>query len=192
MTFCRYIKELADRLNSLESQLNPNVHMNQPDASYMQPGSLDPGRQRLGDQQDFSTPPQAHMSRKRTFSMSERGSTSRERDVARGATDQLSALDMLMNLYPGAQRGGTRGGSVAGMGDLAGYFRSDSPPKDGESSLAGQEKPLSPGASGFSRSSALPDAGRGESLGLQYEAAMREDDPSIPADLKEYDASFDE
>ena len=60
LTPCRYIKELADRLVTLENQIQNPHH---PPQAYDYPGVADPG---LSDAQVS-----AHMVRKRTHSMSE-------------------------------------------------------------------------------------------------------------------------
>lgn len=67
LTASSYIKELADRLNNIESQMGQQQSMAHPDVQYMQ-GLQDDSMAQLSD---FSPPPGAQMTRKRTLSMSE-------------------------------------------------------------------------------------------------------------------------
>lgn len=176
----RYIKELADRLNTLESQLNPNGHLQQQgNHSLFQ---HEPSRQLPDEPNESPSPAQAQTTRKRTYSASERGNSQREpREREPNRFGMETALDMLMSAYSGSQKAPQKGGVSAGINDLGGFLRTDSLPRDLEQKPDVQDRPPSPNFGGLFRAETA-----------QSHAVAKDDEATLPFYIHNYDLVVDE
>ncbi len=172
-----YIKELADRLNTLETQLGPQgQHMHQADLQYMRTLADEGMAQHMGEAQDYSPPRGPQLPRKRTYSMSEEGMFSKEHPYAparQAGSGAWSAEPPRHLPHPGSGLGPTQ--TPAPYSTVSETHRLPSL----------QERQLSPNSGGLWRYVA-PDSGRGERVSMPYDADGRDVDPAA---LQSWDGS---